>query len=946
MAFGGSLGLEDSIRFGEFRLDLPAGRLLCGEREVPLRPKAWEVLCFLAQRPDQVVSIDTLMDACWRNLHVGPNALTNVIYGLRSALADAGGEAAWIQTVPRRGYRFSMPKSNARSAPAPSVGVESDPGAASTALFVGRRREIATLEQCWTQVMGRTPRSVLISGAPGIGKSTLVRNFCAAASPSPQVGIGRCIPQNGEAEPYMPVLEALGSLASSPDAIEIVRTHAPTWLLQMPWLLSREERDALRRSLEDAGSTRMLREGKRLFAALSERAPTLLVLEDVHWADGATVDLIRALAGSDDPGRFMLIATYRLGEVDHPLREFVSDFRWQARKVELLALGSLTPAMVREYLELRFAHSGLAAEIAPVLEERSGGNPLFLDALCDDLCERGRIVREDNEWRLASGLDALEIGLPDGLREMVRAHLRRLAPAEIDLLQAAGAAGMDFTTIDVAAALETSVQEAAQICETLSGDGHFIRPVGEVVWPDGSVGDTYRFTHAVYHQAVCDDTTPSRRRLLHGRIGQRLEAGFGKRAREIAPRIAAHFGAASDPERQVQYLKLSIQLSAGRYAHRETLAFIDRTLEVLGRLPQTPERVTLQLGWHLERSNLLMEWQGYSAGYGGFVRAADFARIAENPLLEFITHTGLCLCGLMGRSHRDRAAAEAEILLAMATDSHPEFVAHAHLLAGCVSHSFGDLERALVHAHAALEALPDAMLGIPRGLGVEGVIHVLLLTALTQLGRPDEARREREVVIRGAETRAGLGAQSYTFAFLACDALIADEPAAALSFAERAIECAREGGFDHFLTAAEAARESARSMLAPDDEIDVEGLLRLEAAIEKRRRGDENWYNMLFAAYLADAYRRRGDLEQARGLIESTFADAEIVYVPELWRIKGEIELAAATTGPPRSRNSAAAEALRCFRSAIDLARRHGTRLFEERSAVALARANQTTAVH
>src|SRR5207249_1874419 len=115
-------------------------------------------------------------------------------------------------------------------------------------------------------------------------------------------------------------------------------------------------------------------------------------------------------------------------------------------------------------------------------------------------------------------------------------------------------------------------------------------------------------------------------------------------------------------------------------------------------------------------------------------------------------------------------------------------------------------------------------------------------------------------------------------------------------------------------------------------------LQRLAALIEERRGMDECWYNMLFSAYLADAYRRRGELEVARARIEATFAAAEVVYVAELWRIKGEIELAAARAGGTRNFKRASAAAASCFQNAIDLARQQGTRLFELRSTVALTR--------
>src|SRR5207253_10237119 len=161
--------------------------------------------------------------------------------------------------------------------------------------FVGRDDELALLRRSWQQCLKHRSQLVFVHGEPGIGKTSLISRFVSTIAGSHQLCVGRCLPQQREAEPYMPVLEALSSLASLPAIVPAARDEAPTWLVQMPWLLPAEERAPLRHSLAGFGPARMLREGKRLLALLAEKAPLLLVLEDVHWADTATTDLIRAL---------------------------------------------------------------------------------------------------------------------------------------------------------------------------------------------------------------------------------------------------------------------------------------------------------------------------------------------------------------------------------------------------------------------------------------------------------------------------------------------------------------------------------------------------------------------------------------------------------------------------------------------------------------------------
>ena len=935
---------DEVFRFDVFQLDVRARRLLCRDQEIQLRPKQYEVLHHLIRHHGKSVAIRELLDACWGDINVGPNSVTNVIYALRSVFESGVGANDWIKTIPRHGYRFVAPLERF-SPPVPSMAAAPTGRAireprAKPDLFVGREPELAGLEQCWAQVQQGVPATVFVSGEAGIGKTALVRHFCATAEPAPVLCVGRCIPQHREAEPYMPVLEALASLADTEEVAATAREQAPTWLSQMPWLIPLAERAALGSSTAGAGSARMLREGKRLLAALASRAPLVVVLEDVHWADMATVDLIRALAQSDDTSGLMLIATYRPSEVivhAHPLRELIGALAAQ-QHCEFIALGSLTRAEIRQYLERRFNSATVATQLAPRLEEHSGGQPLFLDAITTHLCEQQRIIRQDQGWTLTTAAADLIVDLPVGLREMIRTRLRGLRVEDKQLIEAAAVAGMDFTSLDIAAALNMDPVRVEDRCENLAHEGHFIEAIGEARWPDGSLGAGYSFAHAAYRDALLGDMPRSRARVLHRRIGERLEGAFGERAREIAPRLATHFAAAGDLQRQIQYLEQSIRLSVARYAHQDSLAYLDRILTVLRQLPDDEARAAREVGYQVERSRLLMDWKGYAAGLESFARVVELAQRQGNRFLEFFGRVGCCLGQLMSAGYRSDHAGEGEALLRIATEGHPELTALAHVMAGSECDAGGDLAGALAHAEAALAALPSALGGIPRGFDLETLIRILLQSSLGRLGQLERCRRQRQLAIEGAEQRSGLGGKAHSFAFLACDALIVGEPAVALTLARRATDHAREGDFDRYLIAGEAITEAAQIALSADAEIDAASLARLASAVAERRRMNEMWFNGLLAATLTDGYRRRGDLAQARACIEEAFGDAGIVYSAEVWRTKGELEMAiAASTKTASQRTTARKQAIDCFETALAVSRQHGTRLFELRAATALA---------
>jgi len=166
-----------------------------------------------------------------------------------------------------------------------------------------------------------------VTGEPGIGKTGVVGAFLERVTVDPRVWIahGQCVETYGAPEPYLPVLDAFGRLCREGGGdwlVTLLRKHAPTWLAQMPWLLDRTDRDALQRELLGATRERMLREMAEAVEALTAEAPLVLVLEDLHWSDTATVDLVSLLARRQEPTRLLLIGTYRPVDVigsQHPL---------------------------------------------------------------------------------------------------------------------------------------------------------------------------------------------------------------------------------------------------------------------------------------------------------------------------------------------------------------------------------------------------------------------------------------------------------------------------------------------------------------------------------------------------------------------------------------------------------------------------------------------------
>jgi DNA-binding winged helix-turn-helix (wHTH) protein len=289
-----------SLIFGAFRLDLRDERLWRGQEVMHVSPKSFAVLRALVAQAGQLVTKDALFTAVWPETVVSESVLTVAIRELRQVLGDRARLPQFIETVHGRGYRFMAPVAVAESSPPrhQTAGMMRPPvpvARLSSPFFVGRDAELAQMHRWFTAALQGTRQVGIIAGEPGIGKTALVSTFVAQVSASEDlwVGHGQCLEQYGAGEPYLPMLEALGRLCRSRDGtalVSVLRQYAPSWLMQMPALLSPIEGEALQRMVGPTSQVRMLRELTEALDALTAERPLVLVLEDLHWSDRATLE--------------------------------------------------------------------------------------------------------------------------------------------------------------------------------------------------------------------------------------------------------------------------------------------------------------------------------------------------------------------------------------------------------------------------------------------------------------------------------------------------------------------------------------------------------------------------------------------------------------------------------------------------------------------------------
>src|SRR6185369_1886229 len=301
------MGNGKLIIFDPFSLDLVNECLWRGSQAIKLRPKAFALLHYLLEHSGQLVTKEQLLNAVWPETFVTDAVLKVTIRQLRNVLGDDPTAPQFIETAHRRGYRFiaKIGRGTQISQQGQPMSEDKDislsplPDDYRSLQVVGRDNALSWLRRCLEKMRGGQRQLVFVTGEAGIGKTTLVDSFAQIISTERDVRIGRgqCLEHYGTSEPYLPIFDVIGRLCREhPEVIDILRMHAPMWLLQMSSLVSASERQALSREVAGASRERMLREIGNALEALTESLPLVLILEDLQWSDYSTLDLISFLS--------------------------------------------------------------------------------------------------------------------------------------------------------------------------------------------------------------------------------------------------------------------------------------------------------------------------------------------------------------------------------------------------------------------------------------------------------------------------------------------------------------------------------------------------------------------------------------------------------------------------------------------------------------------------
>jgi predicted ATPase len=460
---------------------------------------------------------------------------------------------------------------------------------------VGRDNALSLLES-YLEKMHRGQRQlVFVTGEAGIGKTTLVDSFARSISPQRNVRIGRgqCLEQYGTSEAYLPIFDAIGRLCREhPEVIDVLRTHAPMWLLQMSSLVSAAEREALGREVAGASRERMLREIGNALEALTDSEPLLLILEDLQWSDYSTLDLISFLAKQRQSAHLLVLGTYRTAELiasGHPLNAIKQELLAKQQCGEL-PLEYLSAASVVEYLAVRFPANRFPSGLGSLIHKRTEGNPLFMVQTVNHLVTEGLIVESDECWALGVDIEEVEVGVPDSIKQMIENQLDDLDIEQQRILKAASVAGTEFSSEAVGAGLGQDRAVVERGCSELVRRHQFLKDRGVELLPNGEAVGRYGFIHALYQNLLYEQVPASTRMQMHRRIAEFAEDLYGERSSEIAAPLAMHFERGRDNKRAAKYLEQAARNAIRRFAYREAVNLARRGLELLSKLPDSAER--------------------------------------------------------------------------------------------------------------------------------------------------------------------------------------------------------------------------------------------------------------------------------------------------------------------------------------------------------------------
>ena len=908
-------------RFADFELDRAAYQLRRKGFVIPLEPIPLELLFVLVEKPGHLLTRDEIYQRIWGKNHFldSENAINTAIRKVRRALNDNARNPQLVTRVCRKGYRFTR-----------SVEGE-DPKATSirsSSKFVGREREMAELGEALADSVSGQGRFALISGEPGIGKSRICSELAADAEKNGmEVVIGHCVEQEVIAFlPFVEILERYIDRTRSTDELRrLMGEEGPELGRLLP---------KLRHILPDLPTPPGLEvhlARRHLFNCfcdfLARRAreqPTLLILEDLHWADDSTLALVDHLSQHRPTLPLMVIGTYRSSRADlNPNLTRTLERLVRGRLATEIRLEGLGSAEVALMLQGLLGSPGAPAEVVREFSARTDGNPFFIEELFRHLVEENRLYDSAGKFRLEPKFE--DIDVPRNVGLVVGRRLGRLREATNKILAVAALIGRSFSCELLEAASGVSAERLLDSLDEAERVG-LVRSMSDAE-------ARAEFSHELTRQAILGQLSAARRHRLHLEVAAAIEQIYADSLEDHYASLAQH--CATHPEKAARYLYLAGQQAIQSSAHAEAVSHLTSSLELLKRLPETDERNQQELASTLALRASLSATKGNAALE---VESASLRAVRLSVALGDKQKLFWAQC-LLAKSYFMRAKMQntqelAKQLLDLAEGSddpsHP-FLAHA--LMGQSSIWLGQpalghwhLEQAIAGYDSQVDRTTTSLLGYHPIISCYGYAA----KALWFMGYPVMALHSNQKAEEVAQSFGDPDSQLAAMIVAAWFYVFCREPASVLELAEGAIAHAHKYGVPY--QAAQSIIMRGWSLVHLGHEAD--GIAQMETGLDERKATGADYPPVQFLGWLAEAYGKTGQESKGLRLLEEALATmhraGDVLFEAELHRLKGELLL----MHDPSNRR----EASHCFKLAIEISARQGVKSLELRAKTSLAR--------
>jgi class 3 adenylate cyclase/predicted ATPase len=791
--------------------------------------------------------------------------------------------------------------------------------------FVGREEEVGLLVAKWEEARAGRGGAVVVSGEAGIGKSRLVRTFRARIADHPHTWLECAGSPYTQDSAFHPVIELHASgLGFAPDddaerklakleaALEradfsladavpmIARLHSiplPARYAHARPLPGRYASigltpEAVRRKTKEVARDWLLR--------LSRQQPVVLLIEDLHWIDPSSLELVGEVLDRIGDTRTLLILTHRAA--------FVPPWTLPAHAT-LLPLDRLDASHAARLVESAAGGRPLPGEWIEEIVAKTDGVPLFLEEMTKVALEAG-----DGRPRL---------DVPATLKGLLMARLDQLGEAR-EAAQLGAVIGREFSFELLRVVWPHDEAELHAAIDKLAAAALLYR-IGD------PVHEAYAFKHALVQEAAYESLLKADRQRFHERLGDALEERFAALA-ERPELLAHHFTEAGRPERAIPFWYLAGQRGTERSAHVEAIRHLTRGLECTERLPPGSERDGLELGLRTLLAANLTAVKGYAAEevLDNCARALDLcSRLEESPAIFPVLY-GLWLFHLV-RADRETTRDLAERLLQFAEQTgEPEMAGWAHIAAAITAYWQGEFDSARAHA-LETRALVTPTMRTLTTYGDDPETYSFIYDGMPQwfLGHPDEAIARLGEALALAERLGYAFTVAGVLSFYTQLFQLAGDVERTRELAERAIAHSREQNFPLWVGAGLVHRGWA--LLHGGDV--PGGVEQIELGLATFRATGAVLNTHYFCALLAEGHLIAGNRERGLAAVEEGLAlvakHLDTYFAPELHRLEGELLLLAPG-------NAAAAEA--CHRRALELARTQRAPYHELRAALSLAR--------